>query len=301
MLLFDLREPINALSHGAGMVLALPVTWLLWRRSNQLAARACETPASGRSKFQRGKALCLLVFGLTLIGCYGVSAAFHGVWFDGEPLRRLQRLDHVGIYLLIAGTYTPVAWTLMRGSWSWGTLTTVWTVAILCASRVWYGGVLPIWVSTAVYLAMGWGALFCYFKLAQTHSHWTLLPLPLGGVFYSIGAVVNLLRWPVLLPGVFAAHELLHLFVIAGSSCHIFFMMKVVVPFPTPSALTAAVNLPRNVREPRWEIALRRGSRWFPHLPAHQRRVKAVLAADARIRAGADLESRPPDNAVGAA
>ena len=75
---------------------------------------------------QRIKAFCLLIFGITLIVCYGsVSATFHGVRLNGEPLYRLQRLDHVGIYLLIAGTaYTPVAWSLMRGSWSWGTLTT---------------------------------------------------------------------------------------------------------------------------------------------------------------------------------
>ena len=64
----------------------------------------------------------MLIFGITLIVCYGVSATFHGVRLSGEPLHRLQRLDHVGIYLLIAGTYTPVAWALMRGSWSWGTL-----------------------------------------------------------------------------------------------------------------------------------------------------------------------------------
>ena len=56
---------------------------------------------------------------------------------------------------------------------------------------------MPMWVSTLVYLAMGWGALFCYFELAKTYSHRTLLPLPLGGVFYSVGAVLNLARWPV--------------------------------------------------------------------------------------------------------
>ena len=118
----------------------------------------------------------------------------------------------------------------MRGTWWWGTLTTVWTLALVCATRVWCSGVMPIWASTLIYLMMGWGALFCYFELARTYSHRTLSPLPLGGMFYSVGAVLNLARWPVFLPGVFAAHELFHLFVIAGSACHVFFMIKVVVP-----------------------------------------------------------------------
>ena len=170
-----------------------------------------------------------------------------GPRLSGEPLHRLQRLDHVGIYLLIAGTYTPVAWALMRGPWSWGTLGTVWTVALLCAFRVWWSGVMPIWVSTPVYLAMGWGALFCYFELAKTYSHSTLLPLPLGGVFYSVGAILNLMQWPVLLPEVFGAHELLHFLVIAGSSCHIFFMAKVVVPSPASARLPVCLNSSRQV------------------------------------------------------
>lgn len=277
MLLFDLREPINALSHGVGMMLALPVTWVLWKRCSKLGDAGGREPGRSSSRYQRIKALCMLIFGITLIVCYGVSAAFHGVRLSGEPLYRLQRLDHVGIYLLIAGTYTPVAWALMRGSWSWGTLTTVWTIALLCAFRVWCGGVMPIWVSTPVYLALGWGALFCYFELAKTYSHSTLLPLPLGGVFYSIGAVLNLMRWPTLLPGVFAAHELLHFLVIAGSTCHIFFMVKVVVPSPSSARLPVCVNPSRQVSGARHDGALCRGNQWLPHFPSQRRRVKGLL------------------------
>jgi hemolysin III len=277
MLLFDLREPINALSHGVGMMLSVPVTWVLWKRCSELSDAEGKAPERGSSRYQRIKALCMLIFGITLIVCYGVSAAFHGVRLSGEALYRLQRLDHVGIYLLIAGTYTPVAWALMRGTWSWGTLTTVWTVALLCAFRVWRGGVMPNWVSTPVYLAMGWGALFCYFELAKTYSHSTLLPLPLGGVFYSVGAVINLMRWPVLLPGVFGAHELLHFLVIAGSSCHIFFMVKVVAPSAESARSPVWVNSSRRVSAIRHNGAQALGSRWLAHFPSHRQRVKGVL------------------------
>jgi hemolysin III len=279
MHLFDVREPISALSHGAGMLAALPVTWVFWKRCGEQIADGGDAPGSASARYQRVKAFCLLVFGLTLIMCYGTSAMFHGLPLTGEPLARLQRLDHVGIYLLIAGTYTPVAWALMRGAWSWGTLAAVWTAAIACACRVLCGGVMPIWVSTPVYLAMGWSALFCYFELARTYSHRTLLPLPLGGVFYSVGAVLNLLRWPVLVPGVFAAHELFHCFVIAGSACHVFFMIKVVVPAPAP--LTGTFGLLRPARSPGRQSARERRRRWLPHFTAQRHGVSLSQASRA--------------------
>jgi len=299
MLLFDLREPINAWSHGAGMVLALPVTWALWKKC--AGTNNCGNPgqASRSLPYQGMKALCLLVFGISLILCYGMSAVFHAVQLSGEPLVRLQRLDHMGIYLLIAGTYTPVAWSLMRGSWWWGTLTTVWTVAFICAARVWCGSVMPMWVSTLTYLAMGWGALFCYFELAKTYSHRTLLPLPLGGMFYSVGAVLNLAKWPALFPGVFAAHELFHFFVIAGSACHIFFMHDVVVPSPEPAALPQGTNPPRPLRKPIAAPTPRQGSVKRPDLSS-QSWARDSLSA----RAGGntvnklEVDAVPPDNAV---
>jgi hemolysin III len=269
MHLFDLREPVNAWSHVAGMMLALPVTWMLWKRCAALGDRDQLELEDwcGSTRYQRNKALGLLIFGISLTLCYGVSAAFHAVRFRGELLSRLQRLDHVGIYLLIAGTYTPVAVALLRGTWSWGTLATVWTVALVCASRVWYGGVLPIWISTLVYLTMGWGALLCYRELARGYSHRALVPLPVGGIFYSVGAMINLARWPVLWPGCFGSHELFHFFVIAGSACHIFFMLKVVVPaaepIPPPAARNAAKPGPvpvfprRTLWKPSYVLSLR--------------------------------------------
>jgi hemolysin III len=237
MLLFQLREPINAWSHGAGMLLALPVTWFLWKRCVTVYDCGGVPSPMARARYQRIKAVCLIVFGLTLTVCYGTSAVFHGAKLSGEPLTRLQRLDHVGIYLLIAGTYTPIAWGLMRGPWLWGTLTAAWTAALVCGTRVWCGSLMPIWLSTLTYLVMGWGAVFCYNELARAHSHRKLLLLPLGGLFYSVGAVMNLIHWPAIVPGVFAAHEIFHFFVIAGTTCHVLFMLGVVIPSPEPATL----------------------------------------------------------------
>jgi hemolysin III len=245
MLLLQLREPINAWSHGAGMLLAIPVTWFLWKRCVAAYDRGNNVSETGSTRYQRIKALCLVVFGITLTLCYGTSAVFHGVRLSGAPLIQLQRLDHVGIYLLIAGTYTPVAWGLMRGPWLWGTLTAAWASAIVCGTRVLCGDLMPMWLSTATYLAMGWGALFCYNELARSHSHRKLLLLPLGGLFYSVGAVLNLMHWPALVPGVFAAHEVFHFFVISGTTCHVLFMLGVVIPSPHPTELLAVRAMSR--------------------------------------------------------
>ncbi|MBV8313044.1 MAG: hemolysin III family protein [Planctomycetaceae bacterium] len=238
MMLLDLREPINALSHGAGMMLALPLTWVFWQRCVEQVSTAASRDGrdGGRATaYQRGKIIALLIYGLSLVICFGSSALYHAVCLSGEPLSRLRRLDHVGIYLLIAGTYTPASWSLFRRSWRRGTLATVWSVAGLCSARIWFGGVLPTWMSTSIYLAMGWGVLFCYRELARSLSHRSLLPLPLGGAFYSVGALINLSGWPVLEPGVFGSHELFHFFVIAGSACHAQFMLRVVVPARQPA------------------------------------------------------------------
>jgi hemolysin III len=266
MLLFQLREPINAWSHGAGMLLALPVTWFLWKRCVTAYDPGGVNSPIARPRHQRVKALCLIVFGFTLMLCYGTSAVFHGARLSGEPLIRLQRLDHVGIYLLIAGTYTPIAWGLMRGPWLWGTLTAAWTTALVCGTRVWCGNLMPMWLSTLTYLAMGWGALFCYNELARAHSHRKLLLLPLGGLFYSVGAVMNLMHWPAIVPGVLAAHEIFHFFVIAGTTCHVLFMLGVVIPSPEPVAVPVRSDARRPSSQP--SLALVRLQTTFaqPHL-----------------------------------
>ncbi len=298
MLLLQLREPINAWSHGAGMLLAIPVTWLLWKRC--IAVFDCDNTVSQpiSARHQRIKALCLVIFGITLTLCYGTSAVFHGARLSGPPLTRLQRLDHVGIYLLIAGTYTPIAWGLMRGPWLWGTLTAVWSTAVLCGTRVLCGELMPMWLSTLTYLAMGWGAIFCYNELARSHSHRKLLLLPLGGLFYSVGAIMNVLHWPALVPGVFAAHEIFHFFVITGTTCHVFFMLAVVIPSPQPAP--PAVQAGSEVAQTNTRLTTpARSPRPF-RLPQYSWRTwpNSLAIAHAPASARDELTTRPTDNTV---
>ncbi len=209
------REPVSASSHCAGLLLALAGTAYLWLRSRGPIA----------------KRLSLLVFGLGLASCYAASTLYHGLRLPKAELAAFDRIDRIGIFLLIAGTYTPLVWVLMRGRWRWGTLATVWLVAIVASVKLAIDGPFPpIW-TTGLYLAMGWGVVVCYAQLARAVSRRALRPLVAGGLFYSVGSAINLLQWPVLWPGVFGSHELFHLFVLAGSLAHYRLILKVVVPF----------------------------------------------------------------------
>lgn len=215
MSILELREPFSAGSHGLWLILSFPATVILWRRCGE----------------DRSKQLSLLVFGLSLAACYFGSALYHGVRVDKDRIDFFDRLDHVGIHLLIAGSYTPLAWNLLHGRWRWGTLAAVWTTTLLSSGLLLANIRLPGPLATGEYLALGWGALFCYNEIARTHPDRSLRTLVVGGVFYSIGALLNLLHWPVIWPGIVGAHEVFHLWVMAGSFAHFWFMLTVVVPF----------------------------------------------------------------------
>ena len=177
------------------------------------------------------KRLSVLVYGLTLVFCYSASSLYHGVRLPAAEIAAFARLDGVGIFALIAGSYTPIAACLMWGRWRVWTLAIVWGVAITATVLIASGRHFSSAVGTSLYLGMGWGAVVCYFEIAQVVSHRAMLPIILGGLSYSVGAVLNLLNWPVFYPGVFEAHELFHIFVLLGSLAHYLFILHVVVPY----------------------------------------------------------------------
>src|SRR3954470_19692809 len=216
MNLIELREPASALSHGAGMLLSLAATASLLRLSR----------GEGRAK-----RLSLLIYGLSMTACYEASMMFHGVRGPSGRIDLFNRLDHIGICLYIAGTYTPVAWNVLRGRWRSWTLTLAWVWALV-GSILQLAGTSPSSMfTTGFYLGMGWAMVFLYLELARNLGHRALFPILIGGFFYTTGAVLNVLGLPLLWPGVFGSHELFHLFVLAGSAAHYQFVLHVLVPF----------------------------------------------------------------------
>lgn len=229
---FDLREPVSAGSHGAWLLLALAGAILLWRRANG----------------HRARQIILLGYAICLALCATASTIYHSVHGEANALSTYLLFDHIGIYLLIAGTYTPIAWTLMRGRWRFGTLAFAWISAILGITLHLAFANLPKWLPTGLYLMMGWGSILCYIELARNLTFQLLRPLVLGGVFYSVGAIINVIGWPVLWPGVVGAHEIFHVFVVAGSVVHFQFMLRVIAPWSSDDP--AAEAFMKQVQEP---------------------------------------------------
>lgn len=212
--LFNIREPFSAGSHALGLLVSLPATMFLWRRA-------------GGDTLKR---IGLVVYGLGMAACYLGSTAYHAVQGDASVLDFYERLDHVGIHLLIAGTYTPLALTLLAGRWRAGTLGMVWGISATVTAMLLLDRRLPRALSTCEYLTLGWGAVFCCFELSRTLGGRKLRWLVLGGLFYTVGALINLTQWPDPWPGVMDSHGFFHLWVLAGSASHYGFMVQMVVP-----------------------------------------------------------------------
>lgn len=219
-----LREPINSLTHAAGFVFAIIGTVYL------LGSR--QTPPERR--------ISLLIFGLSLAGCYAASSHYHGSLGGAPHIGFLQRLDHVGIYCLIAGTYTPIASSLLGGKWKRITLTCAWVAAASGSAVILICGVLPTALSTLIYLGLGWGAIFVYREIRRRHPHRILRPLLHGGIAYTVGAGFNLLHWPRSWPWLLGSHEIFHVFVLVGSYWHFVFIASIVghEKKPRPAAPT---------------------------------------------------------------
>jgi hemolysin III len=237
------REPVNAWSHCSWLLLSVPGTVLLCLKS----------------RGDLGKQLSMSIFGLSLAVCYAGSTLFHGVRLPMDQIAVFNLIDYIGIYVLIAGSYTPLAWNMLQGRWRLWTLSVVWAFAAACAGIQIACGMLPLSVATATYMVMGWGAIFCYFEIARRHSHRRLRLILIGGAFYTIGAAINTLAWPDPWPGVFGGHEIFHLFVMAGSLSHFLFMLTVVAPVTCPELIVAQGyegpgEICRDPRSAKWRL-----------------------------------------------
>ena len=174
---------------------------------------------SGRG--HRGRTLALAIYAGSVVLLFSMSGVFHLLPQDTAGRTVLQRLDHACIFVLVAGTFTAVHGLLFRGWLRWGVIAFVWAVtATAIPLKTVYFEEMPEWLGLTLYLAFPWIGLGTGFLLWRRRGLRYIVPFALGGIAYTVGAVLEFVRWPNPWPGVIRAHELFHFFVIAGAAFH---------------------------------------------------------------------------------
>lgn len=206
----SLREPVNGLTHLAGAILSVVGLIVLL------------LVAIGNGSIRQ--VVAFSIFGASLVAMYCSSAFYHSLRLTERGIAHMRRIDHMMIYILIAGTYTPLCLILLRGRLGLGLLITVWSLAAAGALQTIAWMHAPQWVSTAVYIAMGWLAVLVIRPLLAAVPIGFFYWLLAGGIIYTIGAIIHALHWPRAraggVPRLFGSHEIWHLCVIAGSFAH---------------------------------------------------------------------------------
>ena len=207
-----IREPGSAITHFIAMLLALfSAAPLLVRTS----LRSGSTSLAAMSVF-----ICSMIL------LYGASTLYHSVNASGKIIRIFKKLDHMMIFILIAGTYTPVCLITLKGPVGFLLLAAVWGIALtgIIIKACWIS--CPKWFSSALYISMGWICLSVFGTLWKLLPHAAFFWLLAGGIIYTAGGLIYALKLPIFNARhkFFGSHEIFHLCVMAGSLCHFIFM-----------------------------------------------------------------------------
>lgn len=216
MMQITIREPGSAITHFIAMMMAVfAATPLLIK-----AALSSSTLVLA----------AMSIFILSMILLYGASATYHSLNLSGKALRFFRKLDHMMIFVLIAGSYTPVCLIVLGGKLGYTLLAVVWGIALFGMVLKMFWITCPKWFSSLIYIAMGWVCLAVFGTLWDVLPHAAFLWLLAGGIIYTIGGVIYAMKLPVFNNKFkyFGSHELFHLFVMGGSICHFIFMYNYV-------------------------------------------------------------------------
>jgi hemolysin III len=178
--------------------------------------------------------LSLGVFILSMILLYVASTLYHTFNISIKVKRRLRKFDHMMIYVLIAGTYTPICLIALGGTSGLLLLLFIWSLAIIGILVTGFWIKCPKWFSSVVYIAMGWACVLAFTQLINSLSAAAFAWLLAGGVIYTIGGVIYACKFPIFngKHKYFGSHEIFHLFVLGGSLCHFILMYHYVAIMP---------------------------------------------------------------------
>jgi hemolysin III len=213
-MLRKLREPINGLTHFftaiaaiGGLIALLFIGW-----------------------GNIGKSISLAVYGVSVVVLFAASATYHLVKAKPQVIEILRKFDHAAIYLLIAGSYTPICYNMFTGFWKWGMLIIVWSFALVGIGIKIFIIKAPRWFSAGVYLAMGWMCIIALKEMLTRLPVGALIWLAVGGIIYTLGAVVYATKTFDFCPGKFGFHEIWHIFVILGALAHFIAILVYIAP-----------------------------------------------------------------------
>jgi channel protein (hemolysin III family) len=232
-------EPFSSLSHLAG---AIVFAWL-------------SVSLIRRGRGNAGRIVSLIAFAFSCVLLLSISGVYHLLSPSGAGRYVLHRLDHAAIFILIAGSFTPVHAILFKGPWRWGMLAAVWTMAItgLTLKTVYFTS-MPEWFGLLLYLGLGWFGLVSGIALARRFGFRFVRLVVWGALAYTFGALADFLHWPVPLPEIVGSHELFHLAVLAGISFHWKFILSIAsgelpsrnrdtgIDYPRPISITAPIT-----------------------------------------------------------
>jgi hemolysin III len=213
-MMLQIKEPGNALTHFTTFIASIVgLVFLIILSKNNVS-----------------KLVTMTIYGVSVIFLYGVSSLYHWVKVAPQKTELIRKLDHIAIYLLIAGSYTPVFYYGLTGAWKWAMLIAVWAVALIGAFlKIWFIRI-PRYISTAFYITLGWIALIPFLQLFQNLPAGAVYLMITGGVTYTIGAIIYATRCFNFFPNRFGFHEVFHLFVMAGSIIHFIMILEYFVP-----------------------------------------------------------------------
>ena len=211
-----IRDPGSALTHFIGMLMAMA-------GSMPLLIKVAAT-----QNLSYITAICIFIISMVLL--YAASSLYHSLNLSGKKLKIFKKIDHMMIFVLIAGSYTPICVISLGDATGYALLAVVWGIALAGIIFKLFWVTCPKWVSSVLYIAMGWACISVFGTL------WQMLPKPafwwllIGGIIYTIGGVIYALKLSIFNSKhkYFGSHEIFHCFVMAGSLCHYICMYFIV-------------------------------------------------------------------------
>ncbi len=217
---FQIKDPGSAITHFVGAVMTLIAALPLLIRAN--------------AQSNRSYLVTCVVFMTTMLMLYSASTIYHTLDISEKVNKVLRKIDHMMIFVFVAGSYTPICIIVLHGRTGAIMLASVWAIALAGILIKFFWITCPKWFSSLLYILMGWVCVFAmaplYHLLSGGGFYWLLA----GGILYTVGGVIYALKLPVFNARFqnFGSHEIFHLFVMAGSICHFIVMYRYVVNFP---------------------------------------------------------------------